>query len=65
MPRPAACRGSVYSRCRQVLTGMDLGVLKIMLFFGPLLALFVWQYLSVSRTLDADDAADDKTDDNR
>lgn len=40
---------------------MDFGVLKIMLFFGPLLAIFVWQYVSVSRTLDADDEADENT----
>jgi hypothetical protein len=37
---------------------MDFGVLKIMLFFGPLLAVFVWQYLSVCRTLEADDESD-------
>ena len=40
---------------------MDLGVFKTMLFFGPLLAFLVWQYLSVSRTLedDSDGTIDD------
>ncbi len=33
---------------------MDFGVWKIMLFFGPLLGFFVWQYLSVDKTLDSD-----------
>ena len=42
---------------------MDLGVLKMLLFFGPLLAFFVWQYLSVSRTLEAE--AEDGADDDR
>lgn len=38
------------------------GVLKTLLFFGPLLGFLIWQYLSVSRDLERNNDGDSDTD---
>ncbi len=38
---------------------MDIGVLKLIIFIGPVLAFVIWQIVSVSRDLDTADSDDD------